>query len=187
MIAGANRVTRNGRTLIIRSSGIELEQRRDTDALGSIAGSAALREHSGRLSEKQDGQVQTYFIHAPILGRVKIGKSKKVKARFADLSCASAEWLVLLGVLDGDIESKMHARFGKYRVKGEWFDLTGELLRFVQDELRFRQRGGLESVSYTLDPQSAGGIPGRVTLDYEFVSANASTLVEQRVDVVGAR
>lgn len=125
--------------------------------------------------------VQTYFVHAPVCGRVKIGKSIRVKSRFAALSCASPEWLVLLGVLDGDLELEMHERFGKYRVKGEWFELIGKLQHFVWaefvDELR-----SLEFTRYTPDPAFVGGVPGRITLDYEFgaiLQGHNPTLVEQ--------
>ena len=119
------------------------------------------------LSAKEDARIQTYFIHAPILGRIKIGKSTNVKARFAGLSCASPEWLILLGVLDGDRENEMHGRFSNYRVKHEWFTLRGELHRFVRDEFLGGKPEPLGSVTYTLDPEWVGGVPGRITLDYE--------------------
>lgn len=110
--------------------------------------------------------VQTYFAYAPILGRVKIGKSKQARARFADLNCASPESLILLGVLAGDRESELHARFRKYRVKHEWFRLVGDLQWFVWGEF-----GDVDFTCYSPDPSFEGGVPGRITRDYVFGAA----------------
>ena len=157
-------------TLIIGTCAPESAQRLESVASGHGSGSEEVRVHSGRLSSKVDTRTQTYFIHAPTTERVKIGKSTRVVERFAALNCASSEWLVLLGILDGDRESEMHERFGRYRVKGEWFTLTGNLLHFVQTRF-LKGRRDIQLPTYILDHKSfAGGVPGRVTVDYAFLS-----------------
>jgi hypothetical protein len=159
-----------GTTLNIGTGQTLGRQGSDGDASRHGTGSAAIREHSGRLSENKDTKsalkLQTYFIHAPLSGRVKIGKSASVQQRFRDLSRGSPETLVLLGALDGDTERQLHERFGEWRVKGEWFKLAGKLQEFVR--LNFLgYKPGTEFIYYTLDHKNwVGGVPGRVTLDH---------------------
>jgi hypothetical protein len=78
----------------------------------------------------QDGS-NVYFVAAG--SRVKIGWSKKVAARMAQLQVGSPEPLKLLGVMPGGrlAEKRLHERFAASRLSGEWFDATPELLAFV--------------------------------------------------------
>jgi hypothetical protein len=73
--------------------------------------------------------LQTYFISNGV--HVKIGKSTYPKERFKSLQTASFLPLQILAIVDGDIEQNLHRRFEKYRVKGEWFELSNELREFI--------------------------------------------------------
>lgn len=67
---------------------------------------------------------------------VKIGRGGNPKKRVAELQTGSPAPLLLLWTCDGDekLESHLHAVFGEYRVRGEWFDLTplGDAVAAVQ-------------------------------------------------------
>lgn len=74
--------------------------------------------------------MRTYFIQAAS-GPVKIGKAKNVSMRLDALACSSFETLSILGVLDGDNEKRLHRRFKKSRLRGEWFQPSRALLAFI--------------------------------------------------------
>ena len=74
-----------------------------------------------------------YFVAAPEVNRVKIGRSRDAGVRFGTLQQASPSELTLLGVIpDGNREREIHERFGSCRVRGEWFILTPELADFIK-------------------------------------------------------
>lgn len=79
-----------------------------------------------------------YFIGAPSLGLVKIGYSEDLASRFTDLSVGSPVELRLLHVIPGDVDDEraLHKRFALYRVRGEWFRITGTLAAFLEDVVR---------------------------------------------------
>lgn len=81
------------------------------------------------LAEKEGSCV--YFAEAD--GRVKIGWSKKVASRVAQLQTANAVPLRLLGVIPGGraLERQLHERFAPARLSGEWFEATPDLLAYV--------------------------------------------------------
>lgn len=77
----------------------------------------------------------TYLIGIESLPFVKIGHTRvNAKARMANLQCGLPLELTLLGFWAGDHESRLHARFDAYRVRGEWFDLSslGDPVEVVQ-------------------------------------------------------
>ena len=53
----------------------------------------------------------------------KIGRSRNINQRINHLSNSSGRLLVKVFVFGGDIESKLHSMFSKYRVNGEWFNI----------------------------------------------------------------
>ena len=79
-------------------------------------------------------QEYTYFILAPVLNKVKIGKAHKVSERLDHLQTGSPELLQLLRVVPFD-EREMHELFKRFRVHREWFEYTGELKAFVEGRL----------------------------------------------------
>lgn len=74
---------------------------------------------------------KVYFIKRG--NHVKIGTSCRLNTRLSTLRTSTPHPLVLIGVIDGDtkVESAMHQRFAKYRVRGEWFKLEGALAKYV--------------------------------------------------------
>lgn len=63
--------------------------------------------------------------------RVKIGYTVNLYDRVTSLSLRRSDILLLL---DGGraLESAMHRRFHDYRIRGEWFELAGELRSFIE-------------------------------------------------------
>jgi hypothetical protein len=81
-----------------------------------------------------------YFVQSGSKGGpIKIGVATNVQARLSGLQTSSHAKLTLIGIIPGgeDVERKMHARFRKYHINGEWFAFEGKLALFVE---RLRQR-----------------------------------------------
>lgn len=78
----------------------------------------------------RDGS-SVYFADAG--GQIKIGWSKKVSARLAQLQTGSAVPIKLLGTTPGGraVERRIHERFAHLRLSGEWFIAAPELLAFI--------------------------------------------------------
>lgn len=79
-----------------------------------------------------------YFLRSPSSGLIKIGRTRFLRVRLADLSYQHREPLIVLGVLDEpDVyETQLHRQFKRWRVVGEWFEPTAHLLRFVTAHAR---------------------------------------------------
>lgn len=68
----------------------------------------------------------TYVIHAPVVGVMKVGRSRRFGQRFAELSRMSPEPLIAVALYAGrDLEQKMHAVLERHRAHHEWFHETG--------------------------------------------------------------
>lgn len=82
-----------------------------------------------------DASPKIYFLRAGDTDRIKIGWTAQWKggSRVKDLGTNHHEQLHLIGVIDGrrTEERLLHDRYAEYRVRGEWFKLTGDLLKFV--------------------------------------------------------
>lgn len=78
----------------------------------------------------RDGS-SVYFAQAD--DRVKIGWSKKVAARLAQLQTGNATPIQLLGTVPGGrtLERQLHDRFAHLRLSGEWFQAAPELLEHI--------------------------------------------------------
>jgi hypothetical protein len=75
----------------------------------------------------------TYFIQRVPNGPVKIGRANNVKRRLDQLQTASAEQLVIRGVITSDREKELHERFRDKRMAGEWFRCDDELETFMSE------------------------------------------------------
>lgn len=75
-----------------------------------------------------------YFAQAG--DRIKIGWSKNVATRVAQLQTGNAAPIKLLGVVPGGRakEREIHDLFASVRVGGEWFTATTELLAYIRKE-----------------------------------------------------
>lgn len=73
--------------------------------------------------------MKTYFISDGTL--VKIGRSVDPLRRLATFQTSSPEKLKIVLTLDGDRELDLHQRFAEFRVRGEWFRPSVEMLSFI--------------------------------------------------------
>lgn len=72
------------------------------------------------------GSERVYFLHFHPNRRVKIGYTKNLAKRRADIQREVGYPGVLLGCLNGgrNLERLMHQRFAEHRIRGEWFSDT---------------------------------------------------------------
>jgi hypothetical protein len=94
------------------------------------------------LDEYTDSAERVYFIRSG--GYVKIGRSLYPERRLAHLKKEKGQTVIpdyvnmevaeLVATFPGGrrVESKMHLRFSKYRVAGEWFRWSREVREFVE-------------------------------------------------------
>lgn len=77
-----------------------------------------------------------YFVQNKATKNVKIGYCKdNLKSRISSLQTGSAEQLECIMVLDGTFrdEKTLHIRFDRLRIRGEWFEFSEDLQRFLDD------------------------------------------------------
>ena len=76
-----------------------------------------------------------YFLASDATGHVKIGTTRDLDRRVAELTSASPTPLRLLGAIRGDVreERRWHRRHVAGRVGGEWFVLGPVLLAEIHD------------------------------------------------------
>lgn len=78
----------------------------------------------------------TYVLHAPAVGLVKIGQTRRIKHRLAGLAAASPVPLVLIAQFNGrDVERHMHTAFCEHRSHSEWFH-EAPVLAFLEEVRR---------------------------------------------------
>lgn len=78
-----------------------------------------------------DGEV--YFVEAGPF--VKIGYSRKSTKRFTELQTSCPYEIKLLGFVRGSIgyERRLHRIFAKHHARGEWFHLSDDLRKSIQE------------------------------------------------------
>lgn len=82
-----------------------------------------------------------YFIQTES-GTIKIGQSLDINGRMQSLQRSSGEMMRLVGwihdtnVIKTPLETKLHRRFAKARVMGEWFRPVPELIEYIEKEAR---------------------------------------------------
>lgn len=84
---------------------------------------------------EEEGGDNIYFVQAFSGGPIKIGRTSNVKKRLQTLQVSCPIALRLLHVIpgvDASLEQKLHKRFGAYRLHGEWFDNTSELMGYIR-------------------------------------------------------
>ena len=77
------------------------------------------------------GDAYIYFIQAgDEKGPVKIGFSRNPDNRIVGLQISNAQTLTIIGLFYGAIamEAKLHRKFAKARIRGEWFRPTADLI-----------------------------------------------------------
>lgn len=100
--------------------------------LGKGPGRKAVRLWGGKRNA-QFGNCGIYIASAVGSGRYKIGWSKDVKARMAELYTGCPFELEVLNVIEAEREAEgwLHARFKQHRVTGEWFELPQGAVDFL--------------------------------------------------------
>jgi hypothetical protein len=80
-----------------------------------------------------------YFIRQKPSGPIKIGTTNDPENRLAALQTSTHIPLELLGVVRGgkELESRFHSVFAASRLRGEWFEPSRTLLRFI-NQFAFR-------------------------------------------------
>jgi hypothetical protein len=75
-----------------------------------------------------------YFFQSAEGGAVKIGSTRNVQRRLREVQTGHQAELRILGVCRGGtrFERELHDRFDAYRLHGEWFAPTRELLRLIK-------------------------------------------------------
>lgn len=77
-----------------------------------------------------------YFIQNGDDGAIKIGMTRKLHKRLADLQVNNPIELHILGAIPTnkprDLERDLHCRFREFRVSGEWFSPSEKLLDFIK-------------------------------------------------------
>jgi hypothetical protein len=76
-----------------------------------------------------------YFVQSGTDGPIKIGVTTDFGSRFRSLEMSSPIRLFILGVVPGDIESMCHASLAQWRLHGEWFTPSPEVLEFVREQI----------------------------------------------------
>lgn len=89
-------------------------------------------KHAGNHPDKQ-----VYFIQNTDTGSIKIGNSVDPGARLKSLQCGSDGQFVLLGSISGGRkeEAEIHTRFASYRMSGEWFNPSKELMEYIKSTI----------------------------------------------------
>lgn len=66
---------------------------------------------------------------------IKIGYARDPIARLRELQCGNSKPLILGTYIDGNrgLERRLHVRFAKDRIRGEWFTSSKELREFIVD------------------------------------------------------
>ena len=107
------------------------------------------------MQEFRDGRSYVYFIGADV-GLIKIGQTSAPLCRLSAFNLGSPIELRFLALIVGGAkeERKYQARFADLRVRGEWFERSPEILRFIK-RTRSRQicaaRGSSAPLKHFLD------------------------------------
>ena len=77
-----------------------------------------------------------YFVHAPSVNLIKIGRSFDPERRFTELRLLSPVSLEVIGMIPGDSrkETELHTKFSALHSHGEWFFASKELIKFAHLE-----------------------------------------------------
>lgn len=81
-----------------------------------------------------DGVMKVYFVQEGGTGAIKIGTSKQLSKRLAELARILPYSLELLATVDGgrEVEWALHNRFDHARIQREWFRPVPALLTYIK-------------------------------------------------------
>lgn len=118
----------------------KIERRGYSDAAKTVSSKKARTKH---LQLRGTGKITNiYFLYAPTLSMVKIGRTSNVERRVKKINESSPVPLWLLKTIsnvDAIEENRLHILFAAYRRRGEWFEVTGELAAYLEEYITGRQ------------------------------------------------
>jgi hypothetical protein len=81
-----------------------------------------------------------YLVGAVEAKAVKIGYSARPLVRLSQIQTGSPFVVELLSVIDGDVgtEAVAHSKFRKYRMRGEWFKWSPEIIEWFDEKASSR-------------------------------------------------
>ena len=107
------------------------------DLLAQVAKAARNGYPRRTKSKPSTGAVcSVYFIKGETTRRIKIGESMNVAQRFRALQSAASETLELLLVIGNARDSTFHKKFKSDRLRGEWFQGSPRILKFINSRKR---------------------------------------------------
>ena len=93
-----------------------------------------------RRKSRKDGDRYVYFVQCDTLRHIKIGASQHPWTRFINIQTSCPDSVTLLGVIleprGGNLERELQHRFGKHRIRGEWYAENDELVALIQEFAR---------------------------------------------------
>ena len=88
--------------------------------------------------------MKTYIMQIKGQLRIKIGRSKCPISRRNAIQTSHQDYVMLIGIIDGDIEQELHAMFSKQRIPGgEWFNVDEDVAGWFASERRIHKLGKL--------------------------------------------
>ena len=98
-----------------------------------VLGFSSIEEYEEAKAARDDPQGFVYFIQAGD-GPVKIGFSTNVEKRMVALQISSPHELALIAKMSGNkaLEKQIHERFSRLALRGEWFEMDGELEELIK-------------------------------------------------------
>lgn len=117
---------------------------------GDSSYSKTLNKNRNRISE------WVYFIKQQrIEPRIKIGLTKCLESRIKQFNTSNSDNLEIIAYIEArdmkKLEIQLHGAFAKFRLRGEWFEITEELLLQVLE--KYRDTGKLE-VNISDEPEA---------------------------------
>lgn len=97
----------------------------------NIAGTRC--ENDTRLTQRRSRGVRGHVYFIRVGDFIKIGWSTRPMDRLRQLQTSHPDELEIMGTIKGErsLEGKIHKRFSKNRVRGEWFEEDGPLLDYI--------------------------------------------------------
>jgi hypothetical protein len=97
---------------------------------------------------------KVYFIRAG--DKIKIGFSTRPLDRLKALQTAHPGCLEIIGIMHGafSLEGRLHEQFSRYRIRGEWFRLSPEIVRYIEaNTLEGQARAAAKREAYLVPQQ----------------------------------
>lgn len=138
----ANHATNDSAVRAINADGVTATASQIVKKLGPSKRAAGNPKTRGlRKAERAAADRVVYFIQSDAPGfPIKIGVASDARRRLSTLQVSSHAKLNLLGTIPGDegVEWKLHRRFARHHLSGEWFAPNGNLAEYIK---RFTKGG----------------------------------------------